>query len=196
MRRHLATAAVLALLLAAALVPADARSEPGDSLRFPRLLAVDPRIDCADAANCRPSGWLAFLRHLGLAELAAPPGGRAYRWLWINEEPGAGGLTAPSIGFVEVVVAADGSGSLRSVWSRKARRISASDIAPFEAALGATAFATLPEQDPDADKWLDYPPEQLMEAVVDGRYHFVHRVGGLRETGVRDAGVMLETLAR
>lgn len=187
------------LVVALALVarPAGAQQEPAAAPRFPHLLAVDPRVDCAGiGVTCRPTGWLAFLHHLGIGELTAPPGGRAYRWLWINEISGKGGLTAPAIGFVEVVLAPDGSGHLRSVWSLKARRVSASDIAPFEAALGKTAFATSPEQDPDAGKWLDYPPEQLMETVSDGRYHFVHRVGGIREPGIRDAGVMLERLAR
>jgi hypothetical protein len=35
-----------------------------------------------------------------------------------------------------------------------------------------------------------------MEAVVNGRYHYVARDGGIRDPGIHDAGVILERLAQ
>jgi hypothetical protein len=152
---------------------------------------------CMDQHSCDRSAWLEFLKGVRLAPLAAPTGGRAYRWLWVNAVPDPRGvlLAVPRIGFVEVVIDKDGTGTLRSAGSGQAFRIEAKEVAPFEAALAKTEFATLPDEDPESE-WVDYPPEQLMESVIDGRYHFVHRVGGISEPGIRDAGVLLEELAR
>ena len=38
---------------------------------------------------------------------------------------------------------------------------------------------------------MDYPQAHLMEALVDGRYHFVNRVGGIRSPGLYEAALML-----
>lgn len=196
-RRGLVIAAWGALALAAAAIPGQSWSGTLDDRPWPAMREARGGSCHGQPPACERSKWVAFLTDLKLTELTAPSGGRAYRWLWVNvtREPNFG-VSVPSIGFVEVVVAPDGSGRLRSSWSDQAAQIEAADIAPFEAALAKTDFATLPDEDPTGANWLDDPPEQLMEAVVDGRYHFVHRVGGISERGIRDAGVLLETLAR
>jgi hypothetical protein len=74
-------------------------------------------------------------------------------------------------------------------------RIAASDIDAFEKALARTDFAIVPEEG-QPGTWLDYPPEEVMERYAGSDYHFVHRVGGIREPGIHDAGVILENLAR
>jgi hypothetical protein len=122
----------------------------------------------------------------------SPPGGRAYRWLWINEVP-TNIVPVPSVGFVQLSVAADGHAELISGWHLKPIVVPANEVSAFEQALAATRFADLPEQ--DTGDYLDYPPEQLMETVAGGRYHFVHRVFGIKEPGIYDAGVMLEKMA-
>jgi hypothetical protein len=150
-------------------------------------------IDCIyDAAKCHETDWATFLRIWKLQEIEAPPGGRAYRWLWVN----AGWEFNFAPGWVELVVDAAGTGRIRSVWHPKPVVLRSADVAAFETALGKTQFVTLTEQDENAKGWTDYPPEQLMEAVVDGQYRFVHRIGGIREPGIRDAGVMLEGYAK
>ena len=151
-------------------------------------------MSCPHQQGCDRSNWISFLAGLKLSELSSPAGGRAFRWLWVNQSPTTLG-PFPSVGFVEVDLAQSGSGELRAGWCEGPMRIQAADIEPFEKALARTDFATLPEQDSNAANWVDYPPEQLLEADVGGKYHFVHRVGGIREAGVRDAGVLLEKLA-
>lgn len=152
-------------------------------------------IPCRTASACNRADWDTFLAGLGTSELTSPAGGRAYRWLWVNQSPSALG-PVPSIGFVEVILDATGSGEIHSGWCKKPVHIVASDIEPFESALAHTDFEILPEQDNNAANWLDYPPEQLMEAYVGGKYHFLHRVGGIPEPGIQDAGVLLEKLAQ
>jgi hypothetical protein len=174
-----AFARLLVLLAALIVAPAAAAQERA----WPRMLALD---DCAAAGACTREAWLAFLRGCRAGELAAPPGGRAYRWIWIND-------IAP--GCVELTVQPDGSGELRSNLHRKPRPVTAANVAAFEAQLARSPFGSTPEQDPlDRATILDYPPEQLMEALVDGRYHFVHRIVGMPET-IWQAGKMLERLA-
>jgi hypothetical protein len=147
-----------------------------------------------DEENRRGSAhdhWLAFLKSLGLAELSAPKGGRAYRWFWFGTNPyGPLLLQAPHRGFVEVIVDASGHAELRSVWRERAAPTSADALAPFEAALSATTFAT--DAGTSTRTCLDECEDQVMEAIVSGKYHVVANGGG----GVRDAGVLLEQLAR
>jgi len=184
------------LALVMAIAPGLSWSMPAEERSWPHLLNAPNGLTCTfQPATCKRPDWLAFLAALKLEELAAPPGGRAYRWLWVNEVQSRYGFV-PSIGFVEIVVNKNGSGRLRSSWSDRTAQVEGADIAAFEAALGKTEFTNLPEQDRNAANWLDYPPEQLMEATVDGHYHFVHRVGGISEPGIRDSGVLLENLAR
>jgi hypothetical protein len=103
---------------------------------------------------------------------------------------------AEQVGYVELLVNAGGGACLKSVWSRSPTVVAAAHLAEFEAALAATAFTKLPAQDSTADTWVDYPPEQLMEIDAAQGYHFVHRIGGITESGIRDAGVLLEKLAQ
>jgi hypothetical protein len=152
---------------------------------WPHLLNMNGGSECIYSDVCRREDWDLFLRSLGVTDLAAPPDGRAYRWTWINE-------IAPA--YVEMVVERDGTGRLRSNLRKSPKPVSVADVARFEAALTRSTFASLPAQDPHARGWLDYPPEQLMETVVEGRYRFVHRIGGVPED-VRQAGVILEQLA-
>jgi hypothetical protein len=159
---------------------------PADDRAWPHLLALD--IPCSGDAACQHREWERFLKAEGLTDLSAPAGGRAYRWLWISGEWGFPG-------YVEVTVAADGRGSLRSIWSQRAKPISAANLARFETALAKTQFAAMAEQDVNSNGWVDYPTEQVMEALVDGRYHLVHRIGGIREPGIYQAGHFLEKLA-
>jgi hypothetical protein len=153
---------------------------------WPHLMGSAPSRDA----------WDRFLSVNKLEELKAPPGGRAYRWLWINEV--ATNITPmPSVGYVEVIINANGAGWMKSVWRRQPTLISAADVEPFETALARSIFQAMPSQDPSAANWVDYPPEALMETVIDGHYRFVHRIGGFREeTGVRQAGLLLEALAQ
>jgi len=146
-------------------------------------------------STCPRAHWISFLESLNLSELQAPNGGRAYRWFWFGTDPrGPLAMQAPHRGFVELLIDPGGKGILRSSWSRRAMDLDRKDTAPFETALAQTQFATLPSQ--TGQSCLDECEDQVMEAVIDGEYHFIARNGGIRETGVRDAGVMLEQLAR
>jgi len=188
-------AATCWIILTGALAPASIRSATSADPHWPYMFWAPNGTECTfQRASCKETDWMGFLKSMRLSELAAPTGGRAYRWLWVNVVP-TNIIPEPSPGYVELIVEKDRIGRIRSVWHPAFSSITPSDIAKFEAVLGGTSFATLPEQDENAQNWLDYPPEQLMEAIVGGRYHFVHRVGGIAEPGVRDAGVLLEGFA-
>ncbi len=166
----------------------------------PRPLPESGWLQLMDTApcygpTCLRAHWIAFLSSLNLSELEAPNGGRAYRWLWFGTDPnGPLGMHAPHRGFVEVLIDPAGKAVLRSIWSKKAIELDAKEVAPFEAALAQTQFANLPSQ--TRGSCLDECEDQVMEAVIGGQYHFIAEDGGIRETGVRDAGVILEQLAR
>jgi hypothetical protein len=140
--------------------------------------------------------WLKFLESYGLTELHADAGGAAFRLSWViyvetNVVP------MPQYNFVEAHLNADGSGHLNAGWNRKGGAIDAKALAPFETALDRSGFYTMPDQDPDEASWVDYPPQVLMEADVKGAYHFVHRLGGFKETSkINDASKMLTDLAK
>jgi hypothetical protein len=99
---------------------------------------------CVDA--CRPTDWNRFLKANALHQLKAPTGASAFRWLWVNQvETGVGSV--PKLGFVEVTVATDGSGLLRSIWNKTPVEVSAADLSPFLHELLETEFNVMPEQD-------------------------------------------------
>ena len=151
-------------------------------------------LDCLDP-TCSREAWLKYLSDQGLGELRAPPGGRAYRWLWAGSDSnGAVGVHIAEKGFVEVAIDAAGGAVMKSSWSNQTLRMDPALFAPFEAALAKTKFAVSPSQ--INVLCVDDCQDQLMEAVVDDRYHYVARSGGIAEAGVSDAGVMLEQIAR
>jgi hypothetical protein len=113
--------------------------------------------------------WRAYLAGAGLEELHVPPEARAYRWI----HDGFSGQ-----GYVELQVDGQGAGMLSaSDAPRRTKFISAKDTAAFEHALAATDFVALAED--DNSDCLDDCQDQVLEAVVNGRYHFIRRAGGL-----------------
>jgi hypothetical protein len=116
--------------------------------------------------GCPRQIWLTFLASKGLDELQAPSGGRAYRWIWMD------GWGA---GFVQLTVRASGTGELRSSKDSVTVPVDAGEVSTFEDSLGKTDFATqvLDDGSSGLDEWQD----DLFEAVIDGRYHFVRRAG-------------------
>lgn len=144
--------------------------------------------------SCAGDQWRSVLAQEGLNELRAPPGGRAYRWMWLGTNPNGPPMQVPTFGFVEIVIGSNGEASLRSSWRPAPVTLKAKRLAPFEAALAATQFSELAGQ--TNASCLDECQAQIMEAIVNGRYHYVARDGGISERGVRAAGVMIEALAR
>ncbi|HEX4302497.1 MAG TPA: hypothetical protein VHZ78_06875 [Rhizomicrobium sp.] len=128
--------------------------------------------------------WLAFLKTRGLEELQAPPGGRAYRWFWDNVDTGGG--------FVQLIIAADGHGTLVSSIKSVATPLDAQKFAAFEAALAATDFATEPSD--NGSSGLDACQDQLLEVVMDRRYHFVRRACSIAQP-ISDSVRLLEHVA-
>jgi hypothetical protein len=140
--------------------------------------------------------WLAFLQGLSLTELQASSNGVAYRFIWVRYVEGDI-VPMPQINFVEAHLGADGMGHLTAGWNRQGGSIDAKSLAPFETALEQSGFYAMPGRDPDEAKWLDYPPQVLMEAVTKGAYHFVHRLGGFAgESMIYAASEMLIDLAK
>ena len=167
--------------------PAGAQTAPPEPRSWPELLMMHERSsERCRYESCSREDWLQFLQGIQLTELAAPPGGRAYRWLWTDG-------TVPT--YVELTIQNDGAAVLWSNVRRRPKKVGAEDVARFETALARSTFASLPERDSTSrGAVLDYPPDQLMEADVEGRYHFVHRIFAVPED-VRQAGVILERLA-
>jgi hypothetical protein len=146
-------------------------------------------------STCAQDNWSRFLTANGLSSLSAPAGGRSYRWVWTGTNPnGPPSLQAPTTGFVEVTIGPSGDARIRSSWHSSPRNLPARQLEGFEAALAKTSFSDLSAQSPNA--CLDECQDQIMEAVVNGRYHYVARDGGIRDLGIRDAGVILEKLAQ
>jgi len=159
--------------------PDAAALRPSPALTRPVLMNCD-----GDSSLCKRAAWLAFLKSRNLDELQAPSGGRAYRWLW----------EGPMFvnGYVQLVVHRDGAGEMIS--SRNARHVSVSaeNVARFERALAQSEFAHATQ---DGEICLDECQDQLLEAVVNGRYHYVERDGGVDEKDGRGAALILEQLA-
>jgi hypothetical protein len=144
--------------------------------------------------TCAQENWHRFLAASGLFELSVPSGGRSYRWLWIGTNPnGPLIFQVPTAGFVEVVLRPDGDARIRSSWRPTPIALAVQQLKEFEAALAKTSFANLPAQ--SSRTCLDECQDQIMEAVVNGRYHYVARDGGIRDPGIRDAGLILEKFA-
>jgi hypothetical protein len=146
--------------------------------------------------NCEKIHWAHYLERLGVGVLEAPQGGRAYRWMWLGtgDSQGVIGMEIPREGFVEVIFDAKGKVQLRSSWSRRVKTLDASRFVAFETVLAKTDFATLRSSDPM--DCMDECQDQILEAVVDGKYHYMARNGGIRESDIYWAAHMLEDIAR
>ena len=138
-----------------------------------------------DSENCKRAAWLSFLKSRDLSELQAPSGGRAYRWLW------EGPLLVH--GYVQLIVQPDGAGDMASSRNSKHLAVSTKDVVRFEAALAQSGFVGAK---PGGGDCLDECQDQLLEVVVDGRYHYVQPDGVVDEKGgIRAAALILERLA-
>jgi len=115
---------------------------------------------------CEQAHWTQYLTKHGLERLTAPMGGRSYRSIWF------GGIHD---GWWQLSVGADGHGWLVAS-NRKRLAIDAKTVAVFEAALFKSGFASMIAD--DGSSGLDDCPDNLTEAVVNDRYHFVRRACG------------------
>lgn len=143
---------------------------------------------CRDAVkvskeNCERDLWKLFLRRHGLDELHAPSDGKAYRWLWGGGE---------RYGFVQIAIDAKGDVWLNSSISGKGVFLKKKAISSFETDIAATNFATMIQNDHDGA--LDNCQDQLLEAIVGGRYHFVYGACGVPPP-IQKAARRLEHLA-
>jgi hypothetical protein len=146
----------------------------------PRLISL---IDGCHGAgpDCARKAWLALLKSNNLAELAAPQGGRAYRMLW--DAPGP-------VEWWQLTLNADGSGRIDAS-NGQTHAVTAEQTRAFETALANTAYATMP---PDNSSYgTDGCPDDLLETVADGRYHFVRR--GCSMEGIRAVTDPIDVLA-
>jgi hypothetical protein len=131
----------------------------GEKLPVPFLLHLDGS-----------SGqWSAYLRGAGLEILRPIEGNenRTYRWLWDGDA---------GRGFVQIEIWNDGA-NISSSRKYGVSSLPLSKALAFEKDLQSTEFATLVED--DHSMGLDDCEDQVLEAVVDFRYHYVRRACGM-----------------
>ena len=101
-------------------------------------------------------------------DLAAPPGGRAYRETWSG--PFRGEMHA---GAIVLTIDDNGRRTMKTPWRSGAFRLRPKDLPDFEDALAGSDFAALPMFNQYAGVCVDGVATTL-EAVVDGKYRLVY----------------------
>jgi hypothetical protein len=152
---------------------------------FPGL-ELDFGGECDDV--CRLSVWHFLLAENDLSELTAPPGGRAYRWIWMPA------YSPKELGYIQVVIPTTGPATIKSSWQIVRSQLDAHKLIDFETMLAKSTFTSLSVN--DQSRCLDECKDDLLEVVIDGQYHFVERAGGIAVPDVYNALGLLEKLAR
>jgi hypothetical protein len=123
--------------------------------------------DCAPPGvnACRLAAWRELLSSRGEAELAAPAGGRSYRYM--------ADIYAHGLGLKIVRLDVDAAGKGTITWSRPRGRpsshpVSASTLAAFDTALAASRFDKAGVQ--RVERIACDGDETVFEAVAGGRY--------------------------
>jgi hypothetical protein len=155
----------------------------GATLAGPRAIP-----DFAASARCPkqaadPSQACSFLADEKVAELRAPPGGRAYRETW------AGNLRKPfDRGSILLMIQPDGAATLTTPWRKRPFRLKPGELSDFEDAVARSNFGSLPI-DNQAYKLCVGGFATTLEAVVAGRYRVAYFdfCGGVSSASVADA---------
>jgi hypothetical protein len=99
----------------------------------------------------------------------------------------------PNFRYIEVLVSAAGSATVRSNRFPVAAPVPSSGLAPFEAALAKSEYPVVTQE--VALSCLDDCEEYLLETDGAAGYRYAARAGGFQEPGINFAVGLLEGLA-